>query len=510
LPHQPAVGDATRPTHELPHAVGDPPPDVAVPRPLELPAVVGGRYRLVARLGGGGMAQVYRAHDPQLGRTVAVKLISPRLRTDPGFDARFRREAQIVSHLNDPHVVVVHDFGIDADHGPYLVMELLEGRTLRQRLNEDGRLSPPAALQLGEQLMLALAHAHAEGVVHRDLKPDNVYLLAQSELKQHVKVLDFGVATILGDVTSVGFKTETGASVGTPRYMSPEQLAGKPATSQSDLYAAAVVLFESMTGQIPELMGPRLQERCPAVPAGLEQVIEQCLHGNPDERPVSAAEAYLHLHETAREVRGDLLVSDGVVRQLTARFRPNAPVRTTRRRWLAAAGLVAVAPVAWWLLPRRHPRADSESLLGLAVGDLNDDVIIALGRRQGDGTTALRPEFSRLVADGDLPGGKGQCEFAAWPERCAAGVIEGGKLKALIVRVPGYAESARRLRLGDAHAELFRAYPERPAAIIAADVEPPPGWCHVYRYPDLGLAVEVSNGVVTALAIFPARKPTVR
>lgn len=136
-------------------------------------------------------------------------------------------------------------------------MELLEGRTLRQKLNDDGRLSPPAALQLGEQLMLALAHAHNEGVVHRDLKPDNVFLLNQSDLRLHVKVLDFGVSTIIGDATSVGFKTETGATVGTPRYMAPEQLAAKPATPRSDLYSLAVVLFESMTGQIPELMGPR-------------------------------------------------------------------------------------------------------------------------------------------------------------------------------------------------------------------------------------------------------------
>jgi hypothetical protein len=506
LPRQPVVDDATR----QPPAASSVPTlkSAAEPGPVILPAVVGDRYRLVARLGGGGMAQVYRAHDPQLGRTVAVKLISPRLRTDPGFDARFRREAQIVSRLNDPHVVVVHDFGIDAAHGPFLVMELLDGRTLRQRLNEDGRLSPAAALQLGEQLMLALAHAHGEGVVHRDLKPDNVFLLAQSELRLHVKVLDFGVATIIGDVTSVGFKTETGASVGTPRYMSPEQLAGKQATPRSDLYAAAVVLFESMTGQIPELMGPRLRERCPAVPVGLEQVIEQCLHGNPDERPVSAAEAYLHLHETAREVRGDLLVPEGVVHQLTARFRPPAVAPPTRRRWLAAAGLVALVPATWWLLPRRHPRAERESLLGLAVGDRGDDVIVKLGPRHGGENTKPGPDFVRLVSGTELDSTPGPSTYAAWPDRSTEAVIVNGSLHTLVVRAPGIAESARRLRLGDPHGELFRAYPERPGAIDVADVEQPPGWCQVYRYPELGLAVEVRNGAVTAMAIFPARKPT--
>lgn len=481
-----------------------------MPHGPALPAVVGGRYRLTDRLGGGGMAQVYRAEDPQLDRTVAVKLMSPRLRSEPGFDARFRREAQIVSHLNDPHVVTVHDYGIDSNHGPFLVMELLEGRTLRQKLNDDGRLSPPAALQLGEQLMLALAHAHNEGVVHRDLKPDNVFLLNQSDLRLHVKVLDFGVSTIIGDATSVGFKTETGATVGTPRYMAPEQLAAKPATPRSDLYSLAVVLFESMTGQIPELMGPRLRERCPDVPAGLEQVIEQCLHGDPDERPVSATEAYLHLHETAREIRGDLLVPEGVVRQLTARFRPPGTARSSRRLWLAVTAVAIVAaPTLWWLFPRRHPTAIRESLLGLAAGAGRDELVAILGVQGRQVESDPPADLIRLAPRDVFATPVAKMEYARWSQAGISAAAAGSVLLALAVSRPGQGETGRRLRLGDSQAELIRAYPERPSEVHIVTTDRAPGWGLVYQYAELGLAVELIDGTVEALAIFPARKPPV-
>src|SRR5947209_13143186 len=144
---------------------------------LELPALVGNRYRLVELRGGGGMAKVYRAVDVTLEREVAVKLINPELRSEPEFDARFQREARIASQLADPHIVVVHDFGIDAQHGPFLVMEFLQGQSLRERLQTAGPLPFKAGLQLSIQLVLALIHAHGKGIVHRDIKPDNVFLL---------------------------------------------------------------------------------------------------------------------------------------------------------------------------------------------------------------------------------------------------------------------------------------------------------------------------------------------
>src|SRR5207248_7136556 len=137
-------------------------PVLPAPAPIALlpGTLVGGRYRLEDLRGGGGMAQVYRAFDLTLGRTVAVKLINPKLRTEPQFDARFQREARLVSQLADPHAVVVHDFGIDATHGPYLVMEYLHGQTLREYLRERGPVPVEAAVRLAGQLLLALSHAH--------------------------------------------------------------------------------------------------------------------------------------------------------------------------------------------------------------------------------------------------------------------------------------------------------------------------------------------------------------
>src|SRR5262249_37783506 len=152
-------------------------------RQLALPTVVGGRFKLVEARGGGGMAQVFKGIDLTLYREVAVKVINPELRTEPEFDARFGREAKIAAGLADPHIVVVHDYGLDPEHGPFLVMEYLQGQTLRERLATQGKLPLKAGLQLSGQLLLALVHAHSKGIVHRDIKPDNIFLLHQGGVR---------------------------------------------------------------------------------------------------------------------------------------------------------------------------------------------------------------------------------------------------------------------------------------------------------------------------------------
>jgi serine/threonine-protein kinase len=334
---------------------------------LPLPVLLGGRYRLVESRGGGGMARVYRSVDQTLEREVAVKLINPELRAEPEFDARFQREARIASQLSDPHIVVVHDFGIDAEHGPYLVMELLKGQTLRERLQSEGPLPFRAGIQLGAQLILALIHAHGKGVVHRDIKPDNIFILNVSGVRLHVRVLDFGIARIYrGDDPAQPEQplTQPGAVLGTPRYMAPEQLAGQPVDSRADLYSAAMVIHEAITGKLPFVSGKTLAELCREAPPALCQLIEQCLKPNPNDRPANAVEVYLRLQELGK-ASGVLLLPPGALDKLVAARAPaqdNSTLTYIPARgnwgwlWWSALAVVlgggAVAAAVWYFALR--------------------------------------------------------------------------------------------------------------------------------------------------------------
>jgi serine/threonine-protein kinase len=329
------------PLTETAQAVGAHTPSGVHRRPksveLQLPVVVGNRYRLTELRGGGGMAKVYKAIDVTLEREVAVKLINPELRVEPEFDARFQREARIASQLHDPHIVVVHDFGIDPALGPFLVMEFLQGQSLRERMAM-GPLPLKAALQLSAQLVLALIHAHDKGIVHRDIKPDNIFLLNVSGVRLHVRVLDFGIARIYraDDAAQHATLTSPGAVLGTPRYMSPEQLAGNPVDARSDLYSTAVVIHEALTGHVPYVGGKKLIDHCPDASPQLQELLDQCLKPNPDERPASAIEVYLRLQELGK-ASGILLLPPGAMDKLVASRQVQQPT-------------VAYVPsrAAWW------------------------------------------------------------------------------------------------------------------------------------------------------------------
>lgn len=208
---------------------------------LATETIVDGRYRILERIGSGGMADVYRAEDLQLGRDVALKILYRRFSADEEFVERFRREASSAAGLQHPHVVSVYDRG-EWDGTYYIAMEHLEGRSLKEVVVAEGPLDPARAVELVTQILKAAKFAHKRGIIHRDLKPHNVIVDAEDR----AKVTDFGIA-----LAGVSDMTQTGSIMGTAQYLSPEQAQGHPVTGQSDLYAIGVILFELLTGRIP-------------------------------------------------------------------------------------------------------------------------------------------------------------------------------------------------------------------------------------------------------------------
>ena len=354
--------------------------------------VLGGRYALQEVIGTGGMATVWRAGDEVLGRDVAVKVLSPQYAADPGFLARFEREARHAARLSHPRLVTVFDCGVDSQT-PFIVMELVAGRTLRQVLDEAGMLPPDEAVVIAAAVCEALEVAHAAGLVHRDIKPANI-LLAGGE----VKVLDFGIAR----AADPGDGTRTGAVLGTAAYLSPEQASGRPAGPAADLYSLGCVLFEMLTGappfaadsavglayrQVHDDPGPPSARR-PGLPGRLDQITARLLAKDPAGRPSSAAAA-----------RAGLLaaVAPDATAVLLARAGEPEPDRPGgSRRWrprraeavLAAALAASLAALAAVLLAGTgvpHPVASPSPVRPAATGQA------AARHTPGPGSKAAAP-----------------------------------------------------------------------------------------------------------------------
>lgn len=261
-----------------------------------------GRYKLVEIIGRGGMAEVWRARDERLNRDVAIKQLRVNLATDSNFQARFNREAQSAAGLNHPNIVGVYDTGTERDeHGimvPYIVMELVQGRTLREILRSGQRIPDATAFQYTTGVLDALAYSHKAGIVHRDIKPANVMLTTAGQ----IKVMDFGIARAVSDTSAT--MTQTAAIIGTAQYLSPEQARGETVDARSDLYSTGCLLYELLTGKPPfqgdspvsvayqhvrEAVTPPSQLN-PNVTPQMDAVVLKALAKDPDQRYQSAEE----------------------------------------------------------------------------------------------------------------------------------------------------------------------------------------------------------------------------
>ena len=307
-----------------------------------------GRYRIIRKLGSGGMANVYLAEDEELGRRVAIKILNDRHASDDQFVERFRREAKNAAGLSHPNIVSIYDRG-EAEGTYYIAMEYLEGRSLKERIVADGPLPIRDATEVIRQILRAIGFAHRRGIVHRDIKPHNVLLVQDGSGDERFKVTDFGISR-----TTTSQMTEAGSIVGTAQYLSPEQARGAPVDQRSDVYSVGIVLYELLTGKLPftgetpleiamkhlsEVPKPPSELR-PEVSADLDMVVLRALAKDPSDRFESAEEME---RELARVAGGGAVTSE------------TAEAATAV---LAGAGLAETAPTMISRRPVVAPREE--------------------------------------------------------------------------------------------------------------------------------------------------------
>jgi serine/threonine-protein kinase len=401
------------------------------------------RYRIVGTIARGGMGKVYRAEQQPLGRLVALKVLNPNYTgdNDPEFHKRFFLEASIASKLTHPNTVTIFDYGKTDDEVFYIAMELLEGRTLHRALREEGPFPPDRTMHIARQICRSLREAHALGVIHRDLKPANVYLVQHGDESDFVKVLDFGLVKNLDEKGGEEL-TQTGLFMGSPKYMSPEQIRGERVDGRVDVYALGVMMFEMLTGKVPfdransvNILMAHIQEDIPAmkvfnpevhVPAQLESVVRRCMAKEPTARYASMDEVLAALKQCS-----------GISSTMSGEFR-----------------LADVMGPGGVMLEGFPPSSSSVQLRG----DLGAPSGLPTGATPS-GMAQLPGMTSSAQTGTQAKPGKGKWVFAA----ALVAVLGGGAIVGLMPARTGPAVQAK--------AELKPA-PAQPAATQAAPVEP--------------------------------------
>ena len=479
--------------------------------------VLNGRYEVEEMLGQGGMARVFRGTDSVLGRNVAVKVLSPQYAGDDQFVARFRREAQAAAGLNHPNIVSVYDTGSQGDVH-YIVMEYVEGRTLRDVIRQEGPILPERAAEIGQAVARALAMAHHAGLVHRDIKPGNIMLTRDGE----VKVMDFGIArTSTGDTL-----TQTAAVLGTASYLSPEQAQGATVDARSDIYSLGCVLYEMLTGRPPFTGDSPVaiaykhvrEDPVPPgrintdVPDSLEAVVMKSMAKNPENRYQSADELREDLERAAQgmpTLATPLLAGDPT--QVVTRRMPDEGTAVMtgvppeeeperKRRWwvfllvLAILGLLALA--AFFLVRELLPQEPTGVEVPGVVGQTEDRATEAL---EGAG---FEVEVDREFNE-DVPRQEVFEQDPQAGERVDRGstvtiTVSRGEEPVPVPGVVGLAEDEARAALEDARLRVGtvqrQASEEEEGIVIAQD----PGEGEEVR-PGFAVTLTVSSGPETVL-----------
>ncbi|HWN70286.1 MAG TPA: bifunctional serine/threonine-protein kinase/formylglycine-generating enzyme family protein, partial [Haliangium sp.] len=358
-----------------------------------------GGYRVIEQLGTGGMGVVYVAQHELIGKRAAVKVLLPELSRDAAVVRRFFNEARAATQVRHPGIVEVFDFGHSTDGSAYIVMELLHGETLSARVRRQGRLPLTTSIRLVQQIAGALGAAHTAGIVHRDLKPENIFIVRDPDVTggERAKVLDFGIAKLTGDMSAEELKTRTGAVIGTPRYMAPEQCRGaREVDHRADLYSLGCIFYEMLCGRPPFLekgigdlfaahmyMPPQPPSTLePSVPPALDTVVLNLLAKAPEQRFPSAAVFLQALEQSATVSRvsdAPAASVDGVPPERPARSQPTtlglsaatghaAPSRRSRWPWLAAVGAALAAGLGIVVMVSKNGQPESPSATSTTEG----------------------------------------------------------------------------------------------------------------------------------------------
>jgi beta-lactam-binding protein with PASTA domain/predicted Ser/Thr protein kinase len=473
------------------------------------------RYRILRKLGSGGMANVYLAEDEDLGRRVAIKILNERYASDDAFTERFRREAKSAASLSHPNIVSIYDRG-ESEGRPYIAMEVIEGRSLKELIVAKGPLPIAVAIEYAKQILAALRFAHRHGIIHRDIKPHNILLGADNRLF----VTDFGIAR-----SGPSQMTEVGSIMGTAQYLSPEQARGAPVTAASDLYSAGVVLYEMLTGKTPftgetpiEIAMKHLNEipRPPSdlrseVPPELDQIVLRSLAKDPHERYEAAEEFSADLDrveaglpvapETAAAATMVLagVLPEGATQVISpddgTRILPPPPAQARRpptyppdygyhpppkkRRWvpwlLALLFLAAAVAAAWYLYSRIQDELDSSKpvTVPLVVGLLEDE---ARGKLEEIGFAV---EVKR-AADPKQPEGRVSAQIPENGTRLPKGetvtiVVSTGVAKTTVPDLLGmsYEDAVDALATAGLKAKRVERFSDKPAGtVISQDPKP--------------------------------------